>query len=227
MIRGPQERERAIQLRKQGKSIKEIASLLNVSSSTVSLWVRHIILSSKQKQRLVKKVFDTLQRGRKKALKVQKQSREYARKILLKEAIKEFGYLSKRDIFIAGLALYWAEGFKKDNRLGFANSDVAMIKSFLRWLEIAGVPKKDMRLRIGLNISHQARIKEVQQYWEKQTGISSEQFQKPFFQKFLWKKEFPNPETYFGVLRVRANNQGPLFIKIKAWIKALRENAAL
>lgn len=63
MIRKPKEREKAIELRKEGRSVKEIARLLNVSSSTVSLWVRHIQLSPSQKQRLADKVFIALQKG--------------------------------------------------------------------------------------------------------------------------------------------------------------------
>lgn len=224
MIRKPEEREKAIKLRKEGKSVKEIAKLLNISSSTVSLWVRQITLTPAQKERLTKKVFDTLQKGRKKAQKIQKLARKRKRVRLTKEALREIGRLSKRDVFVAGVALYWAEGFKKDNRLGFASSDPGMIKFFLNWLKAAGVPRGDIRLRVGLNISHKKRIKEVQKYWQVQTGVPKTQFQKPFFQKFKWKKEFPKPEEYFGVLRVRANDQGPLFIKIHGWIDGLKQN---
>ncbi len=213
----------AIQLREQGKSVKEIARKLNVSSSTVSLWVRHIPLSPGQKARLKDKVFKALQRGRIKAEKVRRASRLKYKRALIKEAISQIGKLSKRDLFVIGIALYWAEGFRKDSRLGFASSDPAMIKLFLNWLGLFGVPKQEIRLRIGLNISHKTRLKKVQQYWEKQTRIPSSQFQKAFFQKFKWKKEYPDPNSYFGVLRVRANNQGGLFIKILTWIEVLRK----
>lgn len=223
MIRKPEECKRAIELRQKGRSVKEIGKILNVSSSTVSLWVRHVPLSSLQKQRLQNKVFRALQRGRKKAERVQKRLRKIKKAKLTKEALKELGILTKRDLFIAGIALYWAEGFKKDNRLGFASSDAAMIRLFLKWLISVGVPKNNIRSRVGLNISQKKRIKEIEKYWSDQTAIPLPQFQKPFFQKFKWKKEFPNPEKYFGVLRIRANNQGDLFIKIKSWIEKLRE----
>ncbi len=98
-----------------------------------------------------------------------------------------------------------------------------MIKLFLSWLVSFGVPKDEIRLRVGLNISHKTRLEEVREYWEKQTGIPSSQFQKAFFQKFKWKKEFPDPNNYFGVLRIRANKQGALFIKILTWIEILRK----
>jgi hypothetical protein len=36
------EQQRAIELRKEGRSLKEISQILNVAKSSVSLWVRHI-----------------------------------------------------------------------------------------------------------------------------------------------------------------------------------------
>lgn len=226
MIRKPKERGQAVRFRKEGKSIKEIAEFLNVSPGSVSLWVRNIQLSSTQTRELAKRSLNALQKGRKKALKTQQILRKQRKEKFIKEALKEIGKLSERDLFIGGVALYWAEGFKKDNRLGFASSDPAMIKFFLRWLKELRVPKRDIRLRVGLNISHKGRIQEVEKHWSKETKIPLSQFQKPFFQKFKWKKEFPNPEEYFGVLRIRANSQGPLFTKIKSWIKALKQNWA-
>lgn len=222
MIRRPREKQKAIELRKQGKSIGEIANLLNLATSTISLWVRNIELSPAQKNVLTQRVYRALQRGRKKAQGVQRQIRHRKRQQLVADALKEIGSLTNRDLFIAGVVLYWAEGFKKDNRLGFASSDPAMIKLFLRWLEINEVPKTDIRLRVGLNIAHKKRVRKVIKYWAEQTRISENQFQKPFFQKFKWKKEFPNPEEYFGVLRIRANNQGALFTKILTWVDRLR-----
>lgn len=222
-IRKPAERIRVIALRKEGKSVKEIASVVGVSSSTVSLWARHVTLSPEQKQRLVNKVFRTLQKGRIKAQKIQKKIRLENKRKIEREAIKQLGRFTRRDIFILGVGLYWGEGFKKDNRLGFANLDPTMIKFFLEWLRINGVPKEDIRVRVGLNISHKKRIKLIEQYWSREVNIPLSQFQTPFFQKFKWKKEFVDHEAYFGVLRVRAINQGPFFIKIKKWVEKLRE----
>ena len=65
-------------------------------------------------------------------------------------------------------------------------------------------------------------VKEVEKYWSDITGVSLEQFQKPFFQKFIWKKEYPNPNEYFGVLRIRANKQLILFRKILGWLEGLK-----
>lgn len=217
------EKKETRKLRQQGQSIKEIAKELMVSPASVHKWCQDIKLTSQQRKKLDQKVFNALQKGRKKVAQNQKQKRLKEIEELKSKGIKEIGKLTERDFFIAGAALYWAEGFKKDSRLGFANSDPKMAKFFLKWLiEICKVPKEELRLRVGLNISHKNRIKEVEHYWSKLTGIPLSQFQKPFFQKFKWKKEFKRPNEYFGVLRIRANRQRKLFRKIYGWIEGLK-----
>lgn len=221
-----EEKKRARKLRQKGESIKGIAKRLKVSPASVHKWCRNIRLTSFQRQKLDQRAFNALQKGRKKAAQHQRQKRlEELRELKLK-GIKKIGNLDKREFFIAGVALYWAEGFKKDSRLGFANSDPKMVKFFLKWLIESGVPKKDIRLRVGLNISHRSRAEEVEKYWSKLTGIPLSQFQKPFFQNFKWKKKFKEPEKYFGVLRIRANKQRRLFREIHGYIEGLKKNTA-
>lgn len=217
---------KARMLRKTGLGIKTIARKLKVSSSTVSLWCRDIILSQRQYDTLMKRAHDPYYGRRKDNILKQMKKRLNTIERLKQEGIRKIAILNSRELFIAGVALYWAEGFKKDKRLGFANSDPAMIKFFLLWLiKCCKVPKQVIRLRVGLNISHKKRIKKVEKHWSQVTKIPLSQFQKPFFQKFVWKKEFPDPENYYGVLRIRANKQLPLFRKINGWIEGLKMNA--
>jgi len=223
----PEKRKEARELRRKGRSIKGIAKKLTVSPASVHKWCQDIKLTSPQRKQLDQKVFKALQKGRKKVAQNQRQKRLKEIKELKNKGIKEIGNLNEREFFIAGVALYWAEGFKKDSRLGFANSDPNMVKFFLKWLiESCGVPEKDVRLRVGLNVSHKNRVKEVEKYWSKLTGVPLSQFQKPFFQKFKWKKEFKRPGEYFGVLRIRANKQRQLFRKIHGYIEGLKQNMA-
>lgn len=217
---------KARKLRINGLGVKTIAQQLSVSSSTVSLWCRDIKLSTQQYKDLMKNAHDPYYGKRKDNIARQIQKRLDTIERLKQEGIKDIGKLTNRELFIAGVALYWAEGFKKDKRLGFANSDPTMIRLFLKWLlQCCKVPKKDIRLRVGINISHTYRIEEIEAHWIEVTDIPKMQFQKPYFQKFKWKKEFPHPDKYFGVLRIRANMQLPLFRKINGWIEGLGQNA--
>lgn len=223
----PKLRNKAENLRKKGFSIKQIAKKLGVSSSTVSIWCKSVKLTPELIAELEKRYRDPYYGKRYDNILKQKQKRLKIIETLKIDGINKIGKLNKRDWFILGVALYWAEGFKKDARLGFANSDPAMIKIFLKWLiEICAVPKDAIRLRVGINIEHKYRIEEIQNYWSELTGIPVNNFQKPYFQKFIWKKEYTNKNDYFGVLRIRANKQLPLFRKIHGFIEGLRLNSS-
>lgn len=68
----PEEKAKAIDLRKEGKSLKCIANLLNVSKSSVSLWVQdipqpeHFTIEYKKKKKEERLLQISLQRGQKK-----------------------------------------------------------------------------------------------------------------------------------------------------------------
>lgn len=222
----PELKKIARQLRRKGLGIKTIGHKLDVSPSTISLWCRDIKLSTEQLMELDRRSHDPFYGRRLHNIENQKNKKIQTIEKFRKLGIKQIGNISKRELFIAGVALYWAEGFKKDKRLGFANSDPEMIKVFLLWLKkCCNVPVSSIRLRVGLNISHKYRINEVEEYWSKITEINKTQFQKPFFQKFIWKKDYLKQEQYFGVIRIRANKQLPLFRKIHGWIEGLKQNS--
>jgi predicted transcriptional regulator len=87
------EQNLAIDLRKQGKSIKEIAKILKVSQGSVSVWVRHIILTDEQKKILSYRSSKHLLGGRKKGTKTKRRIKmgEEAWEKMQKERIKEKG----------------------------------------------------------------------------------------------------------------------------------------
>lgn len=217
----------ARKLRSQGESIKVIAKNLSVSSSTVSLWCRDIKLSPDQIKELERRAHDPRYGKRlENSLKQQKIRIEKTKK-LFNEGIKQVGKLTDRELFIAGIALYWAEGFKSDNLAGFCNSDSDMIKFFLTWLKRCfGYKNSDIRLRVGLNESFRDRTEEIENFWSNFTGIPKSQFQKPFYQKVKWQKRYEHPENYHGVLRIRVRRSTDFLRKIKGFIEGLRLNTA-
>ena len=220
------ERLLARELRKQGVGIKTIAHRLAVSSSTVSLWCRDIVLTELQMLTLQANSRDPYFGKRRAYIQKQQSKRLQKAQVLKQEGIKEIGGLSNRELFIAGVSLYWAEGFKKDNLVGFANSDPAMIKLFLRWITVScHIPKDRIKVRLGLNEEYKHKVLEVQKYWVNEVRLSETQFQKPFFQKVKWKKIYEHPEEYHGVLRVRVAKSTDLLRKIHGWIAGLQKNA--
>ena len=127
----PKIRIRARKKRKDGESIKQIAKLLSVSSSTVSLWCRDIHLTADQRKALEKRAKDPYYGKRLDYVRLQQKKRLDKIKQLKKEGIQDIGLLNHREMLCAGVCLYWAEGFKKDNQVGFSNSDPGMVTFFL------------------------------------------------------------------------------------------------
>ena len=52
MRKKDEEKSKAIELRKNGVSIKQISKILGVSKSSVSVWVREVVLTDKQEEKL-------------------------------------------------------------------------------------------------------------------------------------------------------------------------------
>ncbi len=223
MIRKFKEHQKALFLRQNGKSIRQIAKLLKISPSTASKWCKHIKLSPKQQEFLLNSESRTShlrrlakQSHRNKLLRV---------KELTSEAKAEIKHLNKNELFLTGLALYWAEGFKslKEGRVGFCNSDPKMIKFFIKWLKRSfDIKPEDLILRAEFNESHEYRKEEIEKFWSKTTRIPKEQFERSFYHKSIWLKRYENPENYYGVLRIRVRKSSELLTRIRGWIDGLR-----
>lgn len=216
------EKQKAIELRKKGYSYSEILKKIFVAKSTLSLWLRSVGLSEKQKQRLTKKKLAAAFRG---AMARKKQRRVITEKIKSK-AKEEIGKLTDRELWLLGIALYWAEGTKEKAhaaRLQFANSDPEMIKLFLKWVQrVFKIPKSDIRFSIHLHETAKNRIDEIQKYWQK---VASSPFSQ--FQKIIWKKH--NIKTnrknigkeYRGLLKITIIKSSNLTRKVSGWIEGI------
>jgi len=213
----------ARRLRKEGKSIKEIAKKVGVSVGSVSTWCHDIELSKEQIINLEKRARDPFYGRRLSYSLAQKRKKELKIKRLHEEGKKEIGKLNKRELFLTGVALYWAEGFKKNSQAGLASMDPGMIRFFIKWLrECFDYRIEDLSLRVTVNISHKKRINEIEAYWAKVTKTPVEKFQKPFFQKVIWKKVYENPNEYYGVLRIKVRRSTDFLRKICGYIDGLR-----
>lgn len=216
------EKLKAIELRKQGESIKLIAKKLGVSPGSVSVWCRDVTLTIDQIERLERNARDPFYGKRLENVQKQKMLRIEREERLKREGIDEVGRLSKRELFLVGIALYWAEGYKKDSQVGLGSSDPAMMKLYVKWLrECFGYIKDDLLFRVTFNELHKYREKDIIQFWARQFEVGENRFQKPFYQKAKWKKIYENPEEYYGVLRIRVRKSKDFLRKIYGYIEGL------
>lgn len=215
-----------VSLRKEGKSFRDIAKIQKVPLSTVFLWTKTVEISAGQKRILYEKSMRKLQESRERAQKAKRKNYLEKLKFNLSAGKDLIGQLSEKKINYVCAALYWGEGFKKDSRLGLANSDPDMIKFFIYWLvNKMGVLKDKIRLSVGINIIFSNRIKKIEKYWSEVTTIPLNQFQKPFFQKPKIKRIYPNKDEYYGVLRIRAIGQNDVFRKILGMVEQLKNES--
>ncbi|OGK12813.1 hypothetical protein A3C98_04140 [Candidatus Roizmanbacteria bacterium RIFCSPHIGHO2_02_FULL_37_15] len=219
------EKLKARKLRRLGRSIKEIAETLKISIGSVSAWCKDIELTQNQIINLQKRRTDPFY-GKKLDYFLRKK-KEFEEKVfyLKQEGIREIKKLTKREIFLIGVALYWAEGFKKDHQVGFANIDVNMIKFFLYWLKVSfNISNTDLIFRLTANESYKEKIRDLEKFWSSELNVPLSQFSKPFFQKTLWKKRYERPNSYHGVLRVKVKKSVNLLRKIYGYIEGISLN---
>jgi len=168
-----EERGRARDLRKQGISINEIHQKLGVSKGSVSVWVRDIELTRAQRQELSKKghTKDAIEKRRISRLKNENRRRQK----YIDSGVKEISFISKKELFYIGIALYWAEGAKRNRgSLQFTNSDPRMIQIMMRFFrDFCSVPQDKFRGHIHLHPHLDNKKAEV--YWSEISGIPKKQ----------------------------------------------------
>ncbi|OGI27083.1 MAG: hypothetical protein A2359_02260 [Candidatus Moranbacteria bacterium RIFOXYB1_FULL_43_19] len=213
-------------LRKKGLSIKEIAEKLNVSKSSASLWCSDIQLTEEQTQKLHTKMIRGSYKGRMVGAKLQKEKKRKRIEECLRKARKDIYALRKRELFIAGLALYWGEGSKSSSGVRFHNSDPAAIQFAMNWFRKSlKVERERFLMYVNINEIHKARLREVVKYWSKITKVSASQFRKPILIKAKNKKFYENFSHHYGTLSIRIAKSSDLLYQILGWIEALNEAA--
>lgn len=174
------DRQKALELRiKRKMSYSQIKKALGASKSTLSYWLRDYPLAKERIRELrgrsetrIEKFRETMRRKREKRL-----SRFY------REEKKKWLPFSKRELFIAGLFLYWGEGTKATyHRVGLNNSDPKVVKFTLYWLtRVLKIPKG--KLKAYLHLYRDMNIEAEMQFWSEQLGLPTTQFIKPYIKK--------------------------------------------
>jgi transcriptional regulator with XRE-family HTH domain len=158
------ERELARELRRtRGLPIKQIARVVGVAPSSVSVWVRDVPLTAEQLDALrqMNPAYNRQLRG---ANRNAERGRERRR------AYQEAGRFTARrgePLHVAGAMLYWAEGDKRDkNCARISNSDPEVLRLFVRFLRtyFDGCDEK-LRVICHLFADHAERQLEIEQYW--------------------------------------------------------------
>lgn len=177
------DRQKAIDLRKQGKTYNEIKRELNISKSTLSGWLSEFPLTKDQLNLLQEsKIRSRLVAAEKN--RITKQIKHNKRlDIAYQKEKKRWNALTKREIDLAGIFLYWGEGAKLINGpISLNNTDPRVLKFTLYWLTYALEIPKD-KIQVFLHLYNDMDIKKEMEYWSRELNIPLSRFAKPYIKE--------------------------------------------
>ncbi len=171
------ERQKALELRIKGEmSYSQIKKTLGVSKSTLSYWLRDYPLSKKR----MRELRDYSEVRIEKFRKTMKAKRERRLSIFYKEEKQRWLPFSEKELFIAGLFLYWGEGAKTNYwTVSLNNTDPKVLKFTLIWLTMALKVPKD-KIKVSLHLYSDMDIEKEKKYWSKELKIPLVQFLNPY-----------------------------------------------
>jgi hypothetical protein len=173
-------RARALQLRRDGWSVDEIAADVGVARSTAWTWVRDLPIDPDSDRATAKRARAKLMTDARWAR--HRDDRDAARRSAVAATVAEIGDLSAREILLIGAAIYWCEGRKAkpwapDERITFTNSDPALIAMFLRFLDVCGVDAARVRYRVSIHESSDSSA--AAEWWAERLDLPRDRFHSP------------------------------------------------
>lgn len=193
----PDEKKKAIELRKLGHSLNDIANEVGVSKSTVSLWVRDLVLTKEQLLLLhghriaahIKGRIHWSNLNRRKRAAWQKEGRNQAKK--------------GEWLHAAGCMLYWGEGTKSCN----SNCDMDMHKLFLKFLfTFFDVSIDEIKINCSCYLSENIEVSEIENYWLTNLSLTSNNLLKTTINTPpISSKQYHVNKLKYGVLRIQVH----------------------
>lgn len=206
-------------MRKRGFSYTEIQNRLHVPKSTLSFWLKNLKLTPEQSELLKSKRLDVIKT---KALKKISRTSRLIEEIKNKSS-QDIGKISKKELWLMGIILYWKNGNKSDLKKGvhFSSSNPDLVKLFLKWLkEVGCVEDGEIKFTIFLNKKKETKTEDSANsrsvsHWSKVTGFPINCFNKIYFKK--------GGISNLGFLRIKVTQSSMLARQINGWIEGLKQ----
>lgn len=207
-----QEKQKAIRLRKSGYTYNEISKKLLIAKSSLSLWLKDLPLTEKEKSYLKSRRDSNITKGRIRAASANRENRLERERVYVEDAKRVFNENERHSLFLVGVALYWAEGSKRDDSCSFMNSDPQMLRVFIKWLGLFKIKTTD--LDCSLHIHKHYAHEHCENFWSEYLLVPVETIKIYFKRDNKGVKKRPD---YKGCLRVRVKRGSQLLFKLKVW----------
>ena len=213
----------AIELRKKGLSYSDIQNSINVPRSTIAYWLKDIELLNEQAEKLkAKRSAVAKSNSEKRVARILRETED-----IKHSSAKEIGGITKRELWLMGIILYWKFGNQSDLKKGlhFTSSDSELVKLFLKWLtDIGKIRDEEMAFDIFLPKNQKNDTEKSMSYWSKVTGFSRGYFSRAYLYKAgKAKKSRTVKRSEFGLLRVRVKASSMLARQMAGWIEGVRK----
>ncbi len=220
----PETRSQCRRLRAQGLTYDEIAAITGASKGSISPWVRDVCLPARLRdQRTARQALGRVRAGQ--ALHERAENRRFAR---VEQGRRSVGAVSDRELFLIGVALYWAEGSKskpwrRARRVKIVNSDPKVLRIFLAWLDLVGVPDEARGYRLNIHVT--ADAVQHESWWARELGLTTDRFR-----AVTLKRHNPQPgrynlgDDYHGCLVIDVAKSTGLYDAIDGWWQAIHDS---
>jgi len=221
-------RARATDLRGEGWSVNDIAAELGVARSTAWGWVRHLPLDPDSERARTKREHSKLMTDARWAR--HRVERDAAKQAVFVQALADVGTLDARDVLLLGAAIYWCEGTKAKpwrhvERLQFVNTDVTLVRLFLRFLDLSHVDRGRIGFRISIHESADANA--ANRWWAASLGVPLESFARPTIKRHRVRTNRKNvSEDYHGCVIVTVARSRDIYWRVEAVMAALTKQTA-
>ena len=174
------DRRRVIELRKQGKTYSDIKIETGISKSTLSGWLKDYPLSENQLILLSEKIENRRSVAVEKCRETKRWKREIRLTSILEEEKVKLLPLSEREMYFAGLFLYWGEGNKRiQGQVSLNNTDPKVLRFYLKWL-IDSLKVDKEKIKVCLHLYRDMEVEREMNFWVNVLGIPKNQFLKPY-----------------------------------------------
>lgn len=168
----------AIDLRRQGKSYREIEKALKISRGTLSAWFKGQDWANEISKKNSQKQWALGHEKMKRLNMMRRVKFAFNYGLAEEEAVKEFEVYKKEPLFWAGLMIYAGEGDKKSRNITrVSNSESYLHKIWLKF-GLKYLKAEGKMIRFNVLIYPDLDKNTTEEYWARETGIPRTQFHK-------------------------------------------------
>ncbi len=216
------DKEKVFELRRKGKSYREIQKEVDISRATLCAWFKGVEWSKHIESRNINNniALSTERIRRLNEGRQEKLSAQY--EVIQNKAAEDYKVFKTQPLFMAGLMIYAGEGDKVNRGLiRISNSEFYLHKIFIQFaLKYLDIPREDIRCALVIYPDHNAE--ECLNIWSKELLVPKTQFHKT--QIIVGKEKVR--KLQFGVGMTIISSTG-LKKKILKWLELCARDAVL